>query len=186
MGSHNPDVFQRQSQEVKSILGEDLEIVEARSDFVVYVTAEEQETSVRGDPNNCMFSNACKRAFGSKGVLFYPSVAYVDMIDPRNPTRRIIMRFILPPETRARLEDFDRAQGEIREATFILKAVPKSQTLRAQAIRGRKRHRLLTSGRREVSPTRSAGSKKAHETRKKNMLMGVRSGVGQIHTRNGD
>lgn len=187
MGAANLDAFKRQTQEVREIFG-DLEIIEAKTDFIVYVTAEEQETSVRGDPNNCMFATACKRAFGSKGVLFYPTVAYVDMLDPNDSSRRIVMRFRLPTTTRKKLEDFDAVPpGGLkgREATFILKAVPKTHTLAAQAKHSKRRRRLLQMGKAEVSPTRSEGSKKGHQTRRAKALMGVRSGAGQIHTREG-
>lgn len=184
MGAANPDVFRRQTEEVRSIFGE-LEVVEATSDFVVYVTAQEQEESERGNPNTCMFSAACKRAFGSKGVLFYPTVAYVDMIDPEDPSRRIVMRFMLPQKTRDRLEAFDRGEGDTQEATFVLKAVPKTRTLAHQLkiARRSRRRRLLQVTPAEVAERRKASAKKGHETRRSKALMGVRSGSGQIHTR---
>jgi hypothetical protein len=178
------DMFQRQAQEVRSIFG-DLKIVEAIADFVVYVTADEQEHSVPGDPNKCMFANACKRAFGSKGVLFYPSV---DLLDPRDPSQRIVMRFHLPTETRQRLEAFDRGEGGLREATFILKAVPKSRRLAESAKARRKYDRArrlrVENGLPEVSAEKQAAARKAHVTRRTSRLMGVRTGTGQVHTRN--
>ena len=160
------DVFHRQADEVRSIFG-DLEIVEAKTDFVVYVTADEQEHSERGNPNKCMFSNACKRAFGSKGVLFYPTIAYVDMIDPTDPTQRIVMRFMLPRETRRRLEDFDMGIGETKEATFVLKAVSKTRTLAymAQDKKRRARRKLIQETPPEVVEKRKATAQKGRETR---------------------
>lgn len=178
------DVFYRQADEVRAIFG-DLEIVEAKTDFVVYVTAQEQRDSKRGDPNNCMFSQACKRAFGSKGVLFYPTVAYVDMIDPNDPSRRIVMRFLLPRETRARLEAFDRGEGGAREATFILKSVPKTATLEHMAKKARKlrRRKLIQPTPPEVAERRKKAGLKGAQTKRSKALMGIRSGEGQIHTR---
>jgi hypothetical protein len=173
------DVFRRQADEVRAIFG-GLEIIEATTDIVVYVTAEEQQYSKRGDPNNCMFSNACKRAFGSQGVLFYPSVAYVDMIDPRDPTRRIVMRFLLPPDTRRKLESFDLDASVPQEATFFLKAVPRGQTLAAKAKAQRKR---AAAARPAMTAERAEAAKKGHATRRARALMGVRSGQGQIRTR---
>jgi hypothetical protein len=178
------DIFHRQAEEVRSIFG-DLEIVEATTDFVVYVTAQEQEESVRGDPNKCMFSEACKRAFGSKGVLFYPTVAYVDMIDPEDPDRRIVMRFRLPQKTRDRLEAFDRGEDDTHEATFVLKAVPKTKTLQYMLKQSRQRRKLKLTHitPREITERRKASAQKGHETRRAKALMGVRSGSGQVHTR---
>jgi hypothetical protein len=178
----SPDVFGRQADEVRSIFGA-LEIVEAKTDFVVYVTAEEHETGVRGDPNRCMFSNACKRAFGSKGVLFYPTIAYVDMVDPRDSSRRIVMRFQLPPETRKQLEDFDAGIGDFQEASFILKAVRPSERLAAKAKRSRQRKRAQQLSPAERTAAKSEAATKGHQTRRTKALMGIRSGSGQIHTR---
>ena len=146
---YSPDTFGRQSTEVRSIFG-DLEIVESKTDFVVYVTADEHQKGVRGDPNNCMFSQACKRALGSHGVLFYPTVAYVDMIDPR-PGRsgRIVMRFGLPAYTRKALEDFDAEVGGFKEASFLLKAIRPSERLAAKAKRSRARR--LTPAERDAA-----------------------------------
>jgi hypothetical protein len=174
---NSPDVFGRQTEEVRSLFG-DLEIVEARTDFVVYVTSEEHQRGVRGDPNNCMFSQACKRALGSKGVLFFPTVAYVDLIDPRNSDRRIVMRFGLPPYTRRALEDFDADVGSFKEASFLLKAIPPSERLAAKSKRSRARRLNPT----EVTEARSAAAKKGHQTRNNKALLGVRSGTGQVHT----
>jgi hypothetical protein len=175
----NPDVFGRQAEEVRSIFG-DLEIIEAKTDFVVYVTAEEHQFGKRGDPNNCMFSQACKRAFGSKGVLFYPTVAYVDMVDPRDSSRRIVMRFQLPAATRQQLEDFDAGIGGALEASFILKAIRPSETLAAKAKRSRAGRQKLSAT--ERSAAKSEAAKKGHETRRSKALLGVRSGSGQVHT----
>lgn len=176
------DAMGRQATEVRKIFG-DLPIVEAKTDFIVYVTADEQMKSVRGDPQNCMFSNACKRAFGSKGVLFFPTVAYVDMVDPADASRRIVMRFRLTGETRERLEAFDRGEGGVREATFLLKSVPKSQTLEHHRVKGRNRMRLLRQGVTKPSEKRRAAAQKGHATRRNKLLMGVRDGHGQVHTR---
>ena len=179
-----PDVFGRQADDVRSIFG-DLEIVEAKTDFVVYVTADEQENSERGNPNKCMFSNACKRAFGSKGVLFYPTVAYVDMIDPADFSQRIVMRFTLPRATRNRLENFDLGVGDAKEAAFVLKAVPKTRTLSymAKDARRRTRRKLIQETSPEVAERRKAAAAKGRATKEFTSLIGVRSGTGQIHTR---
>lgn len=187
MGEHNTDIYGRQAHEVRSIFG-DLPIVEAKTDFVVYVNASDITEGVQGDANQCMFSLACKRAFGSQGVLFYPTVAYVDMLDPNDNSRRIVMRFVLPQKTRERLERFDAEQnkGGSKDATFLLKAVPKSATLKQNAKNQRKRQRALRAGKHSISVTRSEGAKKAHATRKQSQLLGIRDGLGKIVTHTKD
>jgi hypothetical protein len=181
MADH-PDIYGRQATEVRKLMG-DLPIVEAKEDFIVYVTTSDQEKGVPGDPNNCMFSLACKRAFGSRGVLFFPTVAYVDMIDPDDQNRRIIMRFRLPTETRTRLEQFDKetqgARAGFHEATFRLRKVTKSYRLGARKTRQRNDRRRKNH---TPDPVLSARAKKSAETRRNRRLMGVRSGVGLIHT----
>lgn len=179
------DVLGRQAEEVRSIFG-GLEIVESKTDFVVYVTAEEHQTGVRGDPNNCMFSNACKRALGSRGVLFYPTVAYVDMIDPHDQSRRIVVRFALPKQTRQALEDFDAEVGGFKEASFLLKAIRPSERMAVKAKRDRERRKAQRLSPVEKTEAKSEAAKKGHKTRRDKALLGVRSGTGQVHTRSGN
>jgi hypothetical protein len=172
------DVFQRHTVAVRNIFG-DLPIVEAKADFVVYVSADEHQTGVRGDPNNCMFSQACKRAFGSKGVLFFPTVAYVDMLDPDDSSRRIVMRFVLPIKTREKLEAFDMDADERIESTFILKAVPKTRQL-AHMKKYAAQHKIRAEVSDEVIAARKVAAAKGQKTRRDKRLMGVRSGTGQV------
>jgi hypothetical protein len=175
------DFFDRHTKEIRRLYGT-LPIEDARADFLVHVVAADQEEGEPGNPNTCMFSRACKRAFGSHAVLFYPTVAYVDMLDPHDNSRRVVFRFKLPTKTRKRLEEFDLGRGAVAEATFLLKAVSPSQRLAATRRKQRQRVREIAAGKREVSPERSAIAKRGHETRRRANIFGIRSGTGQIPT----
>ena len=68
----------------------DLPVVEAKANLQVQPIAEDIENAVPGDPQNCAFAKACKRMYGSKGVLFFSTVAYIDLLDGKG--RRVAMR----------------------------------------------------------------------------------------------
>lgn len=162
----------REAGDLRQAFGE-LPIVEAKADTIVYVSRDEIGHSVRRDPHNCVFANACKRAFGSRAVLFYPTIAYVDMLDSEG--NRVVMRFRVSSKTRAAIERFDQV-GDAAEATFVLSAIPKGSTLAAEAKRYQKRMRAVKAGVHKVNPNRSRGGKKAARTRKNKELMGLRVG----------
>ena len=169
----------REAPDLRSAFG-DLPLVEATDSMIVYVSKTERDDSTRGDPRNCMFSQACKRAFGSKAVLFYPTVAYVDLVDEDG--RRVVMRFRVTPKARAAIEKFDQDENPEVEGTFRLAAMPKTQQLKVQAQRARVRNRKIKSGELQVSERRSDGARKAARTRRDRALMGMRVGspVGPI------
>jgi hypothetical protein len=174
------DVGGREIKEVRKILGE-YPVIDSTADMVVYVNLQDQEFGVPGDPHNCMFSRACKRAFGSHGVLFYPTVAYVDMLNPKDQNERVVFRFQLPKETRERLERFEWDRSHAVEASFLLKAVSKSNRLTARRASQRKRDGELKDGKRAVDPRRSAAAKEgARRRREEQRLLGIRSGTSQV------
>ena len=170
------DLKGREARDVRSMFG-DLPLIEAKAEMIVYVSASDVETGVPGDPEHCMFSQACKRAFGSRAVLFYPTVAYVDMLDEDG--HRIVMRFRVADKTRRALQRFDalHAAAKDAEATFRLFPIPPKATLEAMRKRQRQRTKAIKSGKHTVSSTRSAGSKKAARTRRNKALMGMRVGT---------
>jgi hypothetical protein len=166
---------------VRKILG-DYPVRDATADMIVYVNLNDQEHGVPGDPHNCMFSLACKRAFGSQGVLFYPTVAYVDMLDPNDQGQRIVLRFRLPKATRERLEHFEWDRNHAVEATFLLTAVPKHDRLDQRRKGNKQRYNEIKSGKRTVDPKRSARARQSHRTVvTTKRLLGIRSGEGLQH-----
>lgn len=178
------DIGGRQITEIRKLYGE-LPVYDAESDMIVYVNLDDQEHGVPGDPNKCMFSRACKRAFGSQGVLFYPTVAYVDMLHPGDNSQRAVFRFYLPKTTRQRLERFEWDRNHAIEATFLLKAVPPSHRLTNRRKRDKKRNADLKAGKRKINQKLSVAQKKGHKAKAYDRLLGIRSGSGQVHTRGG-
>ena len=161
----------REAHDVREMFG-NLPLVEAKHSMVVYVSKPDIDQAVPRDPNNCVFAQACKRAFGSQAVLFYPTVAYVDMLDEDG--KRIVMRFRVTEKTRAAIERFDLTQSAA-EATFVLQPVPPTMTLAAKTVQQRKRRKAYEAGV-EKHPTRIEGGKKAYATRRNKELMGLRVG----------
>jgi len=176
------DIGGRRIAEVRRLLG-DYRVIDAKTDMIVYVNLQDQELGVPGDPNNCMFSRACKRAFGSHGVLFYPTVAYVDMLNPDDQDERVVYRFRLPKATRERLERFEWDRSHTVEASFRLLAIPKALRIETRRKNQKQREADIRSGKRTIDPVQSARTRAGAQKRKAlQSLLGIRSGQGQIHT----
>ena len=74
-----------------------------------------------------MFAQACKRQFAATKVLFWRSVAYVELPGPDGTPR--VERFSLSPQMRNLIENFDRGEPVPVSAGFELKKPIKSETL---------------------------------------------------------
>lgn len=167
------DVFGREGKAVRQILG-DYPLIEATADMLIFVTADDAKNAVRGDPNNCSFANACKRSYGSHGVVIYPTVAYIDM--PDETGKHVVFRFRVKEGTREAIERLD-LEGERREGTFRLYAVPKREQLAVVRRNKAKRQKALMAGRSKVNPARVAAAKKNMADRKLAKLYGLRDGT---------
>src|SRR5262245_4299980 len=86
-----------------------IEVVDADVNTSVFVRPEDVTNAIEKDPGACVFANACKRTFDSEKVLFFRSIAYVEM--PNEDGRRLVRRFLLTAGTRALIEAFDRGEG---------------------------------------------------------------------------
>ena len=172
------DLFGRQSIAVRNILGE-YPVVEATADILIYVSAADAADAVPGDPNNCIFAKACKRSYGSRGVLFFPTVAYIDM--PNEAGERVVFRARVKESTRKAIEMLDLV-GERREGTFRLYAMPKSNTLAALKKTSEKRQKAMKKGKHAISPTRSEAAKKSNAERRAARYVGLRDGLGVVRT----
>lgn len=162
----------REANDLRETFG-DLPLIEARDSMIVYVSKQDIATAVRGDPRNCVFARSCQRAFGSRAVLFYPTVAYVDMLDEEG--ERVVMRFRVNGKTREQVERFDREE-DVLEATFKLQPISKTQTLTYKSKKRKARDKALADGTHEVNPLRVEGTRKGWQTRRNKALMGLRLG----------
>ena len=176
MAMRTIDYKGREASDLRKVFG-DLPLIEADGSLLVYISRDEIDNSVRGDPRNCMFANACKRAFGARAVLFYPTVAYVDTLDEDG--ERVVMRFRVTAKTRQAIEKFDAQPEQSQvEAAFWLRRMPKGKRLKRQNADKRRWSQELREGTRKKDPDKQASSKEAAATRKENALMGLRVGSG--------
>lgn len=135
----------------------------------------------RKDPGHCVLARACQRTFGSTKVLFFKSVAYVELPDKKGNAR--VERFTMGPGMRKLVEDFDRGKGIVPKAGFILKApsvIRQFETKRKYAREwAQEDARLRKLG---VKKTR-LGKQGIGQYKHKPMAVDltVRNGVGQAH-----
>ena len=170
------DYFGRQTTEVRKILGE-YPIVEATADILIYVSAGDARDAVPGDPHNCIFAKACQRSYGSRGVLFFPTVAYIDM--PDETGQRVIFRARVKEKTRQAIEALDLL-GERYEGTFRLYAIPPSETIAIRRQRDRRRRRRLAQGTHTPNPNIQEATRKQRSRRKFSKHLGLRDGAGAV------
>jgi hypothetical protein len=143
-------------------------IVDAKNALRVFINADDIKTAVRKDPAHCAFSNACRRLFGSHSVVFFRTLAYVEL--PSGKRGRRIERFTLTDETRRLIVAFDR-RGKISEDGYALLPPSKSMTLEGRMEKDRTY--------RESGGKRAAEEKRAGRPVKKEPA-GIRSGKGIV------
>ena len=119
-------------EEIKRHWG-DVEVVDARKDLRVFIQPSDVKSASPKDPGCCVFAQACKRQFAATKVLFWRSVAYVELPGP-DGTRRV-ERFGLSPEMRDLIENFDRGNSISTLAGFELKALRPSERFEEKAKR---------------------------------------------------
>jgi hypothetical protein len=96
---------------------EGIPVVEAKKELRVFINSDDIKTAIRKDPAHCAFSNACRRLFGSHSVVFFRTVAYVELPDGKGSTR--IERFALTKETKRLIIKFDRT-GKASTDGYVL------------------------------------------------------------------
>lgn len=121
-----PKVNDKAGEEIRRLWG-DVEVKDAHDDLRVFINETDLATAVQKDPAECVFAQACKRVFGSTKVLFFRSVAYVELRAEDGTPR--VERFIMPDNMRELVEAFDKGEGVIPQAGFVLRAPPKGRTL---------------------------------------------------------
>ena len=135
----------RSLNEIKRVWG-DVEVVDAKKDLRVFIQPEDVSKATKKDPGCCVFAQACKRQFAATKVLFWRSVAYVELPGPRG--KRRVERFILSSDVRDLIENFDKGNDVATLAGFELKAPGPSRTFegntaRHRRLRERKRKALI-------------------------------------------
>ena len=122
-------------KEIKRVWG-DVEVVDAPKDLRVFIQPQDVKKATKKDPGCCVFAQACKRQFDATKVLFWRSVAYVELPGPGG--KRRVERFILSSDMRDLIENFDKGNEVATLAGFELKAPGPSRTFEGNAARHRK------------------------------------------------
>src|SRR5262249_38561966 len=104
----------------------DMEVVDADHDLRVFVNKHDLECAERGNPTECVFAKACKRLYGSRAILFFRSVAYVDLPDEEGIRR--VYRFLIGRAAKNAIEKYDRT-GEAHPGGFLLSAPRPSERI---------------------------------------------------------
>jgi hypothetical protein len=169
----------KRDSELRKVFGE-YEVVDATTALHIQPQQCDIDAAVRGDPCNCAFSRACQRMYGSKFVLFFSHVAYVDLLDEGGA--RKIFRFRIEKAAREFIKAFDAGE-EVTSGGFRLSPPPPSYTLEGLAKQGqrdkaRRREALLKGETYEPDPRfRNAGVKSPGAERLRNF----RHGTGMVH-----
>jgi hypothetical protein len=140
----------------------DVEVIDAEKDLRVFIQPQDVLSAKSKDPGCCVFAQACKRQFAASKVLFWRSVAYVELPGP-DGTRRV-ERFMLSPEMRDLIENFDKGNPVAGVAGFELRKPTRTRTfagkIRINRLMKEKRRKALLKGT-ALGPGRSTpGAKK--------------------------
>ncbi len=110
---------------LKKLFG-DLPVVEGKRDLHIQLSPSDLRKAGKS-PHNCVFAQACKRLWKSKGVMIYSTTAYIDLLD-KNGDRKLTRFMISKPMAKV-IQKFDN-DGEVPEVGVVLRAPSPSQTVR--------------------------------------------------------
>ncbi len=157
---------------IRRLWGE-LEVVDAEKDLRVFIRPSDVKDARTKDPGHCVFAKACQRQFDATKVMFFKSVAYVDL--PGVDGVRRVERFQMSPDMRKLVESFDRGKPFRDVAGFELRKPRPSYTLEALNERDKRRIRPA----RRVKPG-NVPPKRSRRMKPLRVDLSVRSGVGQV------
>ena len=174
----------RSLDEIKRHWG-DIEVIDARKDLRVFIQPEDVSSATTKDPGCCVFAQACKRQFAATKVLFWRSVAYVELPGPDG--KRRVERFSLSSEMRELIENFDKGNRVATVAGFELKKPRPSETFSGKLARnkkrGERRRKALLNGT-SIRPKRGIQGQGKYSKPAIAVDLEVRDGKGQVHFKN--
>lgn len=157
----------------------DVPVVDAKNDLRVIVQPCDVELATAKDPGCCVFAQACKRAFGATKVLFFRSVAYVEL--PTEEGERQVERFYLSNAMCELIKTFDKGNPVLPEGGFLLKAPTPSKTLGSKWRQQKKHKNALLKGTAKSRRVGSvAGAKFGKYSPKHEIDLEVRLGSGRV------
>jgi hypothetical protein len=163
----------------------DIEVVDAAKDLRVFIQPEDVNSATAKDPGCCVFAQACKRQFAATKVLFWRSVAYVELPGPDG--KRRVERFSLSSQMRDLIENFDKGNPVATVAGFELKKPKPSATFEGKlannrAWRSRRREALLKGVR--LRPKKGAQGEGKYGKPAIVVDLEVRDGKGRVQFKN--
>lgn len=131
-----PTKDSRQMQTVHKYF-EGMEVIEATANLYIQPLQEDIDSGVPEDPRNCLFSRACQRMYNSRTVLFYGTIAYVDLMCEDGIRR--VHRFQIGFQAQRYLRTFDDRR-ELSLKGFYLRAPTPSEVLSVVRKRSAEQH----------------------------------------------
>jgi hypothetical protein len=170
----------KSTEEIQRLWG-DVEVIDAEKDLRVFIKPEDVSSAKTKDPGCCVFAQACKRQFAATKVMFWKSVAYVEL--PGKDGHRRVERFILSPAMRSLIEDFDKGNPVALSAGFELKRPPPHLTFDGKRENNRRNQKNFRRRQREalIKGSSVGTGNRAYEKPLIVIDMEVRNGKGMVH-----
>ena len=92
------------SMEVVRRWFEGLEVIEATEMLRIQPNEDDIVDAIASNAELCVFSRACKRQWNATKVMFFGTVAYIDLLDYEG--KRHVERFTIPKKARAYILEF--------------------------------------------------------------------------------
>jgi hypothetical protein len=151
-----------------------LPVRELDARIILNVIAEDVESAIRNDPQNCALSRCAQRVWGSTAVVFHRWIGYIDVFDEEGD--HYVARCSIPPNTKAKVEQWD-AGGEFPIGVYRLEPPNHAQTLERQTER--------RAARKAAKIAKGETVRSKPHSRRKPLVMGAmkveRSGAGHVH-----
>ena len=144
----------------------DLKVIEAKHGLRIQPNESDIKNAVRGDARNCVFSKACQRMWSSIAVVFFGTVAYVDLLDKKGV--RNVERFNISSEGQRFINAVDTAKTKAQVKKLILEL---------------KSFWLLAPTKSQTAKYCTERAKKSHAKRRKAILLGQTIVKGRSHTK---
>lgn len=129
----------KRKNRIRDVLGRafpKLEIVDATHSLTLFPSKADFDKAVRQDPRHCGFANCTARICGSTQAHFFKRYVYLDRLGEDGVRR--VYRYVTSKSVFETLANFDMKRRIDIRRSFILRAPPRSQTIRAMRKANRK------------------------------------------------
>lgn len=171
----------RAGDEIRRLWG-DVVVVDAEREIRIFIRPDDIANAIRKDESACVFAQACRRLYGCTKVMFFKSVAYIEL--PQDDGTKRVERFEMRDAMRRIVEAFDRGETVIPEAGFLLKPPRPSGRLDNERKRGAEKRRRAAA-RKAIHGTMSerVGNQGLgkYDSEPITIDLTVRNGMGAVH-----